>query len=577
MTGRLDAASARRPHPAAVSRRAFLGRSAAAAAAATGLVLVGFDRPARAAGALPGFPDSVPVHKAVFENWDGAIVTDALWTATPSTSADVVELCNWAHSNGWTVRPSGRRHTWSPLTVPAATSDGARVLLIDTSKLAEMTLGADHRVQVGAGALMSDLLAYLSRNGRGVVSAPAPGDVTVGGVLAVGGHGTAIPAAGEKTGSGTTFGSVSNLVSAITAVVWDAAAGRYVARTVRRDHPDCAALMTHLGRAFVLDAELITVPEQFLRCQSRTDITADDLFAPPATAGPTALSNLIDAAGRVGIIWYAFTDRPWVQIWTPTSARPTASRHVDAPFNFTFADQLPDPVPRLLGRLIEGHGEVAPQFGPAMLAATEVGLDVTGTRDMWGAPKNFQHFVRPTTLRVTAASHVVVTARSELQSIVHDFTTVVRALLERYRARGQYPINGPVEIRVTGIDDPAHTGISGAAAPALSAAAPVDGHPEWDTAIWLDTLTLPGTAGHPEFYRDLEVEFFDRFPAGRGRVRPEWAKRWAHTPAGAWTDAHTLDTVIPRAFDQWDNAVRTLARLDPHRLFTTDLLDRLRL
>ena len=52
---------------------------------------------------------------------------------------------------------------------------------------------------------------------------PAPGDITIGGALAIDAHGAALPANGETQVSGSTYGSLSNLVTSLTAVVWSSA------------------------------------------------------------------------------------------------------------------------------------------------------------------------------------------------------------------------------------------------------------------------------------------------------------------------------------------------------------------
>ena len=41
---------------------------------------------------------------------------------------------------------------------------------------------------------------------------PAPGDITLGGVLAINAHGSAIPGTGETPLAGQTYGSLSNLI-----------------------------------------------------------------------------------------------------------------------------------------------------------------------------------------------------------------------------------------------------------------------------------------------------------------------------------------------------------------------------
>ncbi|EPJ42230.1 hypothetical protein STAFG_0697 [Streptomyces afghaniensis 772] len=95
---------------------------------------------------------------------------------------------------------------------------------------------------------MEAMLTFLEEHGLGVTATPAPGVLTLGGALAIDAHGTAVPARGERRPQGHTYGSLSNLILSLTAVVWDSRAGAYALRTFHRDKGDCAALLTHLGR-----------------------------------------------------------------------------------------------------------------------------------------------------------------------------------------------------------------------------------------------------------------------------------------------------------------------------------------
>lgn len=559
-------------HEAKINRRGFLGASAAVAG---GFVFLGYESPANAAAGPTAFPTTIPLYREVYKNWDEAIVSDALWTCAPSSAADVVRVVNWARSQGYRVRARGYRHSWSPLTVAGKTPGSTKVILVDTTKhLVDMQLVAPQQVRVQAGASMLALLSYLAAKGYGLTAAPAPGDISVAGALAINGHGTAVPAVGETAQPGQGFGTMSNLVTSVKAIVWDQAKTAYVERTFDRTDPECAALLTHLGRSFITEVTLQVVEDYNVRCRNYTDINIKELFAHPDRMTDRSLSRLIDSAGRVGVIWYAFTDRPWVQIWDVSPNRPWFSRKVTTPFNYPFADNLPTPVPQLLGELVEGNPQVAPKFCAAVLAATEAGLTAFGSRDMWGKSKNFIHFVKPTTLRVTAGSHAVITRRDQVQRVVHDFTTFYNLKLAQYQAKGKFPINSGLEIRVTGLDDPKDTGVPGAQAAAFSAALPVPGRPDWDTAVWLDVLTLPDTPDNAEFYIELE-DYFHRFDPALGLARPEWAKRWAHTAQGPWTDQKAFKEQIPAAFPQWTSAAATLDQHDPDGLYRNPLLDQL--
>ena len=85
----------------------------------------------------------------------------------------------------------------------------------------------------------------------------------------------------------------------LTAVVWDADSDAYVLRTYTRDDADGAALLTHVGRALVTEFVLRVGANSSLRCLSRTDIPAGELFAAPGGDGRT-LRELPGRGGTAG-------------------------------------------------------------------------------------------------------------------------------------------------------------------------------------------------------------------------------------------------------------------------------------
>ena len=554
-----------------VSRRRVLAASAGAA----GLL---WTPASRAACPEPlDFPAGVDHHRQNYRNWAGELRADDVWTAVPGTADDVVTLANWAHRQGYALRAQGFRHGWSPLTVTAGTDCASRVVLVDTRRLDAMTLTGpgpepgSATVRVGAGAGMEALLGFLEDAGHGLTATPAPGDLSVGGVLAIDAHGTAVPAEGEVRAPGTTYGSLSNLVLRLTAVVWDPGAGAYAARSFERSDPQCAALLANLGRAFVTEVTLLAGPLARLRCVSRVDVPAAELFAAPGAGGRT-FDSFLAATGRVEAIWFPFTERPWLKVWSVSPERPVTSRPVTGPYNYPFSDTVPSPVADLAGRILGGQIQLAPALGRAQYTATVAGLTATASADLWGAAKNLQLYVRPTTLHVHANGYAVRVPRSGVQEVVHGFAAFYTARLRAYAARGRFPVNGAVEIRVTGLDDPAETAIGGAQAPALSALCPDPSHPAGEVAVWLDVLTLPGTPNSGAFFREVERYLFAAHPG----TRVEWSKGWAYTGEGAWSDPDVLDRVVPASFGPgWDAAVSALDRLDPARVFTNPFLDRL--
>ncbi len=147
-------------------------------------------------------------------------------------------------------------------------------------------------------------------------------------------------------------------------------------------------------------------------------------------------------------------------------------------------------------------------------------------------------------------------------------------MIEQFKGEGFYPANNTCEIRITGLDHPQDTGIPVAQQALLSAAAPVPGRPDLDTAVWLDVLNLPGSPRTDALFAGLE-RWFTTLPAEWGVARPEWAKRFATSAQGPWTDAATLSTWIPQQVPGFRRAAATFDRLDPHGIFRAPLHDRL--
>ncbi|MDQ0604113.1 FAD/FMN-containing dehydrogenase [Streptomyces canus] len=552
------------------TRRSFLLSAAA-------LTLVPAD-PAVAAQELPGFPDEVALYRSAYRNWVGEITAAGLWACAPSDGEQVAAVVNWAWQHGWRVRARGFSHGWSPLTITEGTSPDAPVLLVDTTAhLTGLALESSGAVRAGAGASMESLLTFLEGHRLGLTAAPAPGDLTLGGALAIDAHGSAVPAQGERRLPGQTYGSLSNRVLSVTAVVWDEDSGAYVLRTFARDEADAAALLTHLGRTFVTEVVLRVGANVNLRCVSRTDIPAGELFAAPGSDGRT-LASYLDEAGRVEAIWFAFTEFPWLKVWSVEPTKPLTSRRVTSPYNYPFSDNVPTPVADLAGRMVsDAAWYLAPVLGNAQYDTAALGLVATLSADIWGPSKNTLLYIKPTTLRINANGYAVLTSRDQVQRIVAEFTAFYRERLTAYAALGRFPVNGSVEIRVTGLDDPADAELAGAHAPLLSALRPDSAHPQWDTAVWLDVLTLPGTPYAEAFLRELERFLLDSHDGTDALTRVEWSKGWAYTDDAVWDDEQVLGAAVPASLGDgvWEQAAGILDRLDPHGVYGNAFLDRL--
>jgi FAD/FMN-containing dehydrogenase len=590
MTSSSKAPQSSRDESPALSRRGVL---AAAGVSALGTALgwmPAFQIPAASAAATlpepPAFPGGIPLYQQAYQNWSEEITIDAAWTCAPKTPTDVVTVANWANAHGYRVRAKGMAHNWSPTLLPNG-ADAGKVVLLDTTKhltaVRVDSSGSPNTVTAQTGVTMDHLLSRLESAGLGLATTPAPGDITLGGVLAVNAHGSAIPATGEGRPTGMGYGTLSNLIRSLTAVVWDSSKSGYVLKTFQRADPAIKAFLAHLGRAFVTEVTLQVGRNERLRCQSRYDIPVADVFAAQSPAGPNAFASLLNDCGRIEVIWFPFTTVPWIKLWSVRAGKPAQSRKVGRPYNYIFADSIDQRTSHYVKQIISGNVWVTPSFTNSAMALVAAGLIATGTWDIWGWSKNTLLYVKPTTLRVVQAGYAIITSRANVQRVVSDFYGRYVSKINAYKAMGDYPMNGPIEIRVTGLDGPGDIdGVPGAVTPQLSSVRPRPDHPEWDVCVWINMATIPGTPKADQFYAEMEQWIWSHYTGSYATVRPEWSKAWAVTAGGAWTDSAMLTSKIKRSLnagqpsnDGFDTARATLNTYDPHRIFSNTFLDTL--
>lgn len=534
-------------------------------------------------------------------------------TCVPRTEDDVVAVCNWAAGAGFTVRPRGIMHTWSPLTV---TQDQpvANVMLIDLTQNLNKVLsiapaggGSPAHIVVQTGATMDALMAALEgadggkgpAHGFSFAHTPAPGNLTVGGALAINAHGTAVPTPPDDDFD-VPYGSLSNQILGFTAVVtMPGAPGVYTKHTFTRGDADAKAFLAHCGRALLLEVTLQVTDNYNLRCQSDMKTPATTLFARPTgpTPPPGSVGDHLDRAGRIEVIWFPSypghdPSPPWLKVWTVSATKPSGAKQVGEPYNYWFSDNLPDWVTDLLKTvvMVPGGASQTPFLSGVFAQITSFGLYnwLNPLTDLWGPSKNTLLYVKDTTLRVTANGYAVLMKQDQVQQTIADFTEKFTAMLGEFQNQKLWPINSPLEIRVTGLDDPAKIAVgSGKAESPVISSLHVD--PEvvkngWDVACWFDVLTVI-PRGDPQqafrFYKEMEDWFYAHFATGF-RVCPEWSKGWAYTSAnGAWTDAATIQKIRAgfngggQPEDDWKWEVETLAKYDSAHLFANPFLNQL--
>ena len=399
-----------------ISRRALLaGAGLGVAAASLGWIPGERIPAARAQTSAPvNFPSGIDLYQQSFVNWAQQIDIPDVWYCAPSSAADVVTLANWAYRNGYRLRAVGEGHNWSPLVLAPGESASNIVLVNLQDSLTSISIdtsGSPETVTVQAGATMNALLTTLQADGYGFTTVPAPGDLTIGGVLAIDGHGSAIQATGETPVAGTTYGSLSNAIQSITIVGWNGSA--YALQTFSRTDSAIAPFLTHLGRTIVTEVTLEVGANQNLQCQSLTSIPVSTLFAAPASAGSDSYASLVAASGRVEAIWFPFTTNPWVKIWSRQPTRPAGANAVTAPYNYTFANDITTGESDFISDIVDGLTFVTPAFEVLQESIVALGLPASGTANLWGPSMDVLLYVQPTTLRVTAGGWTILTVQGQ--------------------------------------------------------------------------------------------------------------------------------------------------------------------
>lgn len=519
-----------------------------------------------------------------YENWSGEVTGHHILCCHPANEDQLLDIVNWAKENNRKIRPVGMKHNWSPLTI-ANGENNSSVILVDlkgtVTKVLIEKMGEHALVTAKAGITMQDFVTQLETQKLGFVGMPAPGYLTLGGVLAIGGHGTSIPAKNEKTPPGGSYGSMSNSIISLKAVVWNSETESYELKLFQRKDPEISAFMVHVGRALIFEVTLQVPRNQRLRCISYVNITADELFA-KESSGDKTFSYFLDQYGRAEAIWFPFTEKPWLKIWTIAPVYPSKSRPVHSPFNYGFSDNLPLKVSNLIKKINNGQPQLTPSLGQLQAELVNIGLGATNAFDLWGWSKDLLMYVKPSTLRVTANGYAILTKRENIQSVIYDFVSHYRKMVTDYKDRHSWPMNGPIEIRVTGLDKPDETLVAGAVTPALSAVKPDPAHPEWDVAVWLDILSMPGTPDACKFYNEMESWIYSHFSNKDCGVRVEWSKGWGYSDTAAWDNQERMQNTIPSSLSggdnmsmDWNMAVSTLNEYDPYKLFSSPFVEKI--
>ena len=284
--------------------------------------------------------------------------------------------------------------------------------------------------------------------------------------------------------------------------------------------------------------------------------------------------------GRAEAIWFPFAPCPWFKVWSVAPLRPGDSREVRAPYAYGFANWVTPNQSAFLGQVLASDTSRTPQFQEWEMIAVRSGLLLGGTWDIWGPSRFTSLYVKASTLRMAESGAAILTRSSSIQRVVSEFYAAFLERIQHYRDLGLYPINGPVDIRVSGLDRAGDVLRSGAVEPWLSSLRPRADRPEWDCVVWIGALTLPGTPGAPQFQAELEAWMLAQYTGEYAAVRVEWSKGWAYSAEGPWTNEGVLARAIPEALtlgqhpgEGWEQALALLDADDPHRVLGSPFLD----
>ncbi|MBU6244116.1 MAG: FAD-binding protein [Actinomycetales bacterium] len=503
-----------------------------------------------------GFPADVPVERRSVENWSRMIAVHDVLTAIPETEEQALAVVRWAADAGYRVRPIGAFHTWAPILAERAEG----IVLVDQSRLTGL-VGFDLEpvpcATFRCGTTLAEatrLLESIDNGGR----AQAPGwawpdypgipDVTIGGMLAIGAHGAGIRLRADQE---DLFGTMSNLILAFRAIVSDG--DTYVVRDFRRQDPQAAAFLVHLGNAFLLQVTLRVVPNCFLgRRVEYPDW--QEVFAEPSAELPArSMQAMVEEHGRVQQLWFPFTTTPIVQHFTEEPE--PAGEAVTEPLTVRLSPDLPAAFSTAFTSTLAHLPWLTPLVERTTLAEMR---HLSPPGHAWhGTSGNMLLYVQHDTLRVISLAYAILVRRDEVQSAVHALGHQFGQMLHAYARAGLEPINSCLEFRVTDVDRAEALGVPGATPALLSPARPLPGS-NAERVIWFDLVTTPGAPNYLQFYAEFEQWLWSRFDAP-GALRAEWSKAWAVSASGPWTNREIIDRVL-RSYDP-DGSLATVRDL----------------
>ncbi len=215
----------------------------------------------------------------------------------PASVHDLKDAVRKVAARGGRIRATGYGHSWSPL-VPVGHED----TIIDMTGLTKV-LHLDQRrdaqrVTVEAGRTIGDLTTFLTGKQLTLFTPTLYPQVTIGGVISTGGHGT-----------DRHVGNFADQVAAMTIITWE---GKE--KTLREGDDEFPAAQVALGTLGIVYSVTLKIEPQF---SVHTDVRQI-----PVHYVLEELEDLVQTYDYVEIFWYPLQDYMWLYLMSRTCASP---------------------------------------------------------------------------------------------------------------------------------------------------------------------------------------------------------------------------------------------------------------
>lgn len=401
----------------------------------------------------------------IWKNWIGTQTATAR-VVEPDTLRSLKQIVRQTANEGHRMRAAGTGHSWSPL-VPVGPGD----TIIVMTKLSDvLSIDEDQgRVTVECGITIGQLTLKLREKGLTLYSPTLFPDVTVGGVISTGAHGTDI-----------NVGNFADQIVAMTIITWDG-----TERTLTEDDDDFPAAQVALGTLGIVYSVTLKVERNF-------SVYVDERKIPVRYV-LEEVDDLIQSYAFVEIFWYPFQDHMWLYLMQRTGVPPdntTRLQRAMTSLRGTIEDRAGEAILPYISRF-------APGLTPALSwFASTVSREVTQSVQLASDAFHFQRgYVA--SLDMDYAVPATYTSQAWRDGI---------SLVEEYARANVYPLNLALHCRFTG------------------------GSEAWLASDYgrrtchIEATTALNTSGWDEFSAELEHRWIS-IP----EARPHWGKIFNRT------------------------------------------------